>query len=132
MRNEGFVKTFMLIVIVLLLGVVGFLTKDYLPFGFTEIAQIIENPNKFEGQQVKVKGEVVDRLKIPFFDAKSYVIDDGTGRVTVATNTALPEIGSNVAIIAIGSNAAIIGGESIGFRLQEIKVLPETALFLGK
>ena len=132
MRNEGFVKIFMLIVIVLLLGVVGFLTKDYLPFGFIEITEINKSPNKFEGQQVKVKGEVVDRLKIPFFESKSYLIDDGTGRVTVVTNTALPEVGSYVAIIAIGSNAAIIGGESIGFRLQEIKVLPETALFLGK
>jgi hypothetical protein len=132
MRSEGFVKVFMLIVIVLLLGVVGFLTKDYLPFGFIEIAQINKSPNKFEGQQVKVKGEVVDRLKIPFFDSKSYVIDDGTGRATVVTNAALPEIGSNVAIIALGSNTAIIGGESIGFRLQEIKVLPETALFPGK
>ena len=132
MRSEGFVKVFMLIVIVLLLGAVGFLTKDYLPFGFIEIAEINKSPNKFEGQKVKVKGEVVDRLKIPFFDSKSYMIDDGTGRVTVVTNTALPEIGSYVAIIAIGSNAAIIGGESIGFRLQEFKVLPETALFLGK
>ena len=132
MRSEGFVKVFMLIVIVFLLGVVGFLTKDYLPFGFTDIAQLNESPNKFEAQQVKVKGEVVDRLKIPFFDAKSYVIDDGTGRVTVVTNTALPELGAHVAIIAIGSNAAIIGGESIGFRLQEIKVLPETALLLDK
>jgi len=132
MRSEGFVKVFMLIVIVLLLGVVGFLTKDYLPFGFIEIAEINKSPNKFEGQKVKVKGEVVDRLKIPFFDSKSYVIDDGSARVTVVTNTVLPEIGSYVAIIAIGSNTAIIGGESIGFRLQEIKVLPETALFLGK
>lgn len=132
MRNEGFVKVFMLIVIILLLGVVGFLTKDYLPFGFTDIAQINESPNKFEAQQVKVKGEVVDRLKIPFIDSRSYVIDDGTGRVTVVTNTALPEIGSKVAIIAIGSNTAIINGESIGFRLQEVKVLPETALLLDK
>lgn len=132
MRSEGFVKVFMLIVIVLLLGVVGFLTKDYLPFGFIEIAEINKSPNKFEGQKVKVKGEVVDRLKIPFFDSKSYVIDDGTGRVTVLTNIALPEIGSYVAIIAIGSNTAIIGGESIGFRLQEIKVLPEIALFRGE
>jgi len=132
MRSAGFVKIFMLIVIVLLLGVVGFLTKDYLPFGFTEIAQLNASPSKYEAQQVKVKGEVVDRLKIPFLDSKSYVIDDGTGRVTVITNIALPEIGSKIAIIAIGSNAAIIGGESIGFRLQEIKVLPETALFLSK
>ncbi len=129
MGNKGFVKTFMLLVIIFLLGVIAYLTQDYLPFGFTEIAHINESPNKFEGQQVKVKGKVVDTLKIPLVDSKSYVIDDGTGEVKVTTNSKLPEIGAQIAIIAIGSNAAIIGGESIGFRLQELKVLPETALF---
>jgi hypothetical protein len=86
----------------------------------------------FEGQQVKVKGKVVDTLKIPFFDSKSYVIDDGTGKVNVLTNRELPKKGSKIVIIAIGSNAAIIGGESIGFRLREVSVLPETALFLDE
>jgi len=132
MGNNGFIKTFLLLIIVLLLGVIGYLTKDYLPFGFTEIAQINESPNKFEGQQVKVKGEVVDTLKIPFVDSKSYIIDDGTGKVTVSTNLELPKVGTKIAIIAKGSNVAIIGGESIGFSLQEVKVLPETATFLDK
>jgi len=132
MGNNGFIKTFLLLIIVLLLGIIGYLTKDYLPFGFTEIAQINESPNKFEGQQVKVKGEVVDTLKIPFVDSKSYIIDDGTGKVTVSTNLELPKVGTKIAIIAKGSNVAIIGGESIGFSLQEVKVLPETATFLDK
>jgi hypothetical protein len=130
MGNKGFVKTFLLLIIIILLGVIGYLTKDYLPIGFTEIVQLNQSPNIFEGQKVKVKGKVVDTLKIPIFDSKSYVIDDGTGEVTVLTNLELPKIGSKVAIIAIGSNAAIIGGESIGFRLREVKVLPETALLI--
>ncbi len=129
MGDKGFVKTFLLLVIISLLGVIAYLGQDYLPFGFTEIAKINESPNKFEGQQIKVKGEVVDTLKIPFVDSKSYVIDDGTGEVKVLTNLKLPEVGTKIAIIAIGSNAAIVGGKSIGFRLQEVRVLPEMALF---
>ena len=129
MGSQGFVKTFLLLLIILLLGVIAYLTQDYLPFGFTEIAQIKESPNKFEGQQIKVKGVVVDTLKIPIVDSKSYILDDGTGKVSVSTNSGLPKIGTKIAIIAIGSNTLIIGGESIGFRLQEVKVLPETALY---
>lgn len=115
----------MLVVIILLVGVIGFLMKDSLPFGFTDIAQVVSAPQNYEGQQVKVRGQVVETLKVPFIDAKSYVLDDGTGEISVATNLSLPAKGSHVAIVAIGSSAAIIGGESIGFRLQEVKRLPE-------
>jgi hypothetical protein len=128
MGDKGFVKILLLLIIIVLLGVIGYLTKDYLPVGFTEIAQLNENPSIFEGPRVKIKGEVVDTLKIPFVDSKSYVVDDGTGKVKVITNLDTPKIGTKIAIIGIGSNAAIIGGESIGFRLREVEVLPEAAL----
>jgi hypothetical protein len=125
MSNRGFVKGILLIIILVLLGVVGYLTKDYLPFGFTNIAELTSRPKDFEGQQVKVKGKVTDTLKIPFVDSRSYEIDDGTGVVTVVTNLSLPRVGDKIAIVAIGRNTAIIGDASIGFRLQEVKVLPK-------
>jgi hypothetical protein len=128
MRNTGFLQAILLIIIILLLGVVGFLTKDYLPFGFTDISQINSRPQDFEERQVKVKGTVIDTLKIPFINSMRYVIDDGTGEITVETTLALPKVDDKVAIIAIGSNVAIIGGESIGFSLREVKVLPDISL----
>ncbi|TFG60370.1 MAG: hypothetical protein E4H32_08745 [Nitrospirales bacterium] len=128
MRNDGFVQAILLITIVLLLGIVGFLTKDYLPFGFTDISQINSRPQDFEERQVKVKGTVIDTLKIPFINSMRYVIDDGTGEITVQTSLELPIVDDKIAIIAIGSNVAIIGGESIGFSLREVKVLPEISL----
>ena len=130
MGNRGSAKTFLVLIIFILLGVIGYLTKDYLPIGFTDIARLNDTPNIFEGQQVKVKGTVVDTFKMPIFDSKSYVIDDGTGEVTILTNLDLPEKGTKVVIIAIGSNSANIGGKSIGFRLREVKVLPETAFLI--
>ena len=128
MRNTGFLQAILLIIIILLLGVVGFLTKDYLPFGFTDISQINSRPQDFEERQVKVKGTVIDTLKIPFINSMRYVIDDGTGEITVETTVALPKVDDKVAIIAIGNNVAIIGGESIGFSLREVKALPKISL----
>jgi len=130
MGNKGFVKTFLLLIILVLLVIIGYLTKDYMPFGFTEIAQLNESPNVYEGQRVKIKGEVVDTLRIPLVGSRSYVLDDGTGEVKVITNLDTPKLGSKIAIIGIGSNAAIIGGESIGFRIREVEILPETALLV--
>lgn len=130
MGNKGFVKVLLLLIIFVLFGIIVYLTKDSLPFGFTEIAQLNENPNIFEGQRVKIKGEVVDTLKIPLVDSKSYVLDDGTGKVKVITNLDVPKIGSKIAIIGIGNNAVIIGGESIGFRIREDEILPESALLV--
>jgi hypothetical protein len=130
MGNKGFVKTFLLLIIFVLLVIIGYLTKDYLPFGFTEIAQLNENPNVYEGRRVKIKGEVVDTLRIPLVGSNSYVLDDGTGEVKVITNQYTPKIGSKIAIIGIGSNTVIIGGESIGFRIREVEILPETSLLV--
>jgi DNA/RNA endonuclease YhcR with UshA esterase domain len=111
---------------------VGFLTKDYLPFGFTDISQINSRPQDFEERQVKVKGTVIDTLKIPFINSMRYVIDDGTGEITVETTVALPKVDDEIAIIAIGNSVAIIGGESIGFSLREVKVLPEISLLFNR
>ena len=130
MGNKGFVKILLLLIIIVLFVIIGYLTKDYLPFGFTEIAQLKENPNIYEGQRVKIRGEVVDALRIPLVGSSSYVLDDGTGEVKVITNLSTPKLGSKIAIIGIGSNALIIGGESIGFRIREVEILPETALLV--
>ena len=129
---KGFVNVLLLVLIVILLGVIGVLCKDYMPFGFTEIGQLSARPQSFEGKQVKVKGKVVGTLKVPFIESKSYVLDDGTGEVTVTTNFALPTKGDKVALVAVGNSAAIIGGDSIGFRLQEIEKLPDFTLLFDR
>jgi hypothetical protein len=42
---------------------------DYI--GFTKIKEITDNPLKFEGKEVKVKGIVEEALRIPLIDEKS-------------------------------------------------------------
>jgi len=125
MKNSGFVKFSVFLIFIVLVGAVVFLGKDYLPFGFTDISELVAYPQKFEGQTVKVRGQVTDTLKIPFIDAKSYMLNDGSGEILVVTTQVLPTEGGSVAIIAFVDNTAIIGGEVIGLRLQEIKKLPE-------
>lgn len=95
---------------------------DYLPFGYTPIREIAAAPGKFEGREVKVKGKVVDAIKLPIL-GQSFVVRDETGEVTVTTNGTLPAPSTEVALTGIVKSAAIIGGQSIGLRIEETKRL---------
>ncbi len=97
---------------------------DYLPFGFTPVGDIIGNPAKFEGQEVRIKGTVADSVKIPLLEIRVFTLDDGTGQVPVATNGIMPGVHQKVAVRGRVESAAIIGGQSIGLHVTEIKRLP--------
>lgn len=97
---------------------------DYLPFGFTPVGDIVRNPAKFEGQEVRIKGTVADALKIPLLDIRVFTLDDGTGQVPVATDGIMPGSHQKVAVRGRVESAAIIGGQSIGLHVTEIKRLP--------
>jgi len=94
---------------------------DYLPFGYTGIKDVMQNPANYEGKEIKVKGIVANVLKIPFVEIKLYTIKDEGAELTVLTDLQLPGTNQKIAIRAIVDNTAIIGGESIGLKLKEIK-----------
>lgn len=93
---------------------------DYLPFGLTPIKKIVSAPAQFEGKEVRVKGKVKDITKIPLVDLKMYVLDDGSGEVTVVAES-LPAVNENVTVKGVVESMAIMGGESIGLRIKETK-----------
>ncbi len=97
---------------------------DYLPFGFTPVGDIVANPAKFEGQEVRIKGTVAEALKIPLLEIRVFTLDDGTGQVPVATSGIMPGSQQKVAVRGRVESAAIIGGQSIGLHVTEIKRLP--------
>jgi hypothetical protein len=97
---------------------------DYLPFGYTPIGDINQNPGRYEGREVRVRGEVTSISKLPFLELKSYTMMDDSGEITVLTEGALPAMGDTVAIKADVKTTAIIDRESFGLRLEEIKKLP--------
>ncbi len=97
---------------------------DYLPFGYTPIKAIVAAPTSFEGKEVKLKGRVKDITKLPIVDLKSFMLQDGTGEISVTTRGNLPAVSDNVALKGTVTSMAIIGGQSMGLHVKEIKRLP--------
>lgn len=97
---------------------------DYLPFGYTPIGEIAENPGRFEGKPVKVRGEVTEITKVPLIEAKSYSLRDDTGEILVRTEGSLPALHETIVVKVQVKTTAIIDGQSFGLRLIEIEKLP--------
>lgn len=94
---------------------------DYLPFGLTPLKDIVASPAQFEGKEIRVKGKVKDVTKIPLVDIRLYVLDDGSGEVTVLTQHDLPAENDTITVKGVVESAAILGGQSIGLRIRETK-----------
>ncbi|HUW50121.1 MAG TPA: hypothetical protein VMV75_03820 [Sulfuricella sp.] len=94
---------------------------DYLPFGLTPVKDIVASPAQFEGKEIRVKGKVKDVTKVPLVDIRFYVLDDGSGEVTVLTRNDLPAVNDTVTVKGVVESAAILGGQSIGLRIRETK-----------
>ncbi len=110
--------------ILLGVGLIGLLALsgcDYLPFGFTPVKEIVTSPAQFEGKEVRVRGKVKDITKVPLVELKLYVLDDGSGEVTVVAGESLPAVNETVSLRGVVESVAIMGGESIGLRIKETK-----------
>lgn len=94
---------------------------DYLPFGLTPVKDIVASPTQFEGKEIRVMGKVKDVTKIPLVDIRLYVLDDGSGEVTVLARNDLPAVNDSVTVKGVVESAAILGGQSIGLRITETK-----------
>jgi hypothetical protein len=94
---------------------------DYLTFGQTQVKEIIAAPAQFEGKEVRIRGKVKDVVKIPLIDLSMYVVDDGSGELTVIAHDTLPAVNDTVNVRGVVESAAIVGGQSIGLRIKEIK-----------
>lgn len=92
-----------------------------LPFGYTEIGDIVAAPAKFEGQEVKLKGTVTGALQVPILEVKSYTLRDDTGEVAILTHENVPVKGTEVALRGVVKSLAIVGGQSLGLRVEETK-----------
>ncbi len=96
---------------------------DYMPFGFVTISDIIQNPTKYDGQKIKVKGRVSNVTKIPFMEIKLYALSNKDQQIMVVAKDTVPAANSEVAVIGIVENVAIVGDQSVGLHFREIKRL---------
>ncbi|MDD5247444.1 MAG: hypothetical protein PHY45_00565 [Rhodocyclaceae bacterium] len=92
-----------------------------LGIGITHIGDIVANPSRFDGSEVRVKGKVVDVNKLPLLDLKLYTLRDDTGEITVVAGDSLPALNSVAVVRAKVETSAIIQGQALGLRLTEIE-----------
>ena len=94
---------------------------NYLPFGQTPLKEILEAPAQFEGKEVRIRGKVKDVTRIPLINLSMYIVDDGSGEITVMAQDKLPAMDETVNVRGVVESAAILGGQSIGLRIKETK-----------
>jgi hypothetical protein len=95
---------------------------DYLPFGYTPVKEIVASPANFEGREVKLKGRVVDVLRLPVL-GQGYTLEQDGAQLFVIARGDLPAVKSEVALKGTVRSVAIIGGKALGTQVQETKRL---------
>ncbi|MGE0445967.1 MAG: hypothetical protein AB7P99_12130 [Vicinamibacterales bacterium] len=84
------------------------------------IAELQNQPDKYDDKSVSVSGTVTRSWGIPLVPFQLYSVDDGTGELTVVSNsTRAPRSGARVRVKGKVSEVAVFGGRSIGLHLQE-------------
>ena len=83
----------------------------------TNIAKINADPDRYRGKEIGIAGTVTDSYGIP--GAGAYQIDDGTGKIWVATRRGVPSRGSRVGAKGYVHNGFSFGGRSYGTVVEE-------------
>lgn len=94
---------------------------DYIPFGYAKIGDILESPAAYEGQEVKIRGEVTSVMKIPFIGIRTYKVRDSSGEILVTTEADPPRLHKKVRLTGIVTNVAVVDGEGVGVHVRELK-----------
>ena len=83
----------------------------------TKIGKITADPDRYRGKEIGIAGTVTDSYGIP--GAGAYEIDDGTGKIWVATKRGVPSRGSRVGAKGYVHNGFSFAGRSYGTVLEE-------------
>ena len=83
----------------------------------TTISQITADPGKYQNKEVGLIGTVTDSYGV--LGNGVYELDDGTGRVWVATNRGVPARGSRVGVSGRVYSGLQFGGRNYGLGLKE-------------
>ena len=87
--------------------------------GPTDISDIKGNSQKYDGKQISIKGQVVEVVKIPLISKGLFRVDDGTGRIWVASQERMPFRGDKVKVKGRVNSGYKIAGRTYGTVLIE-------------
>ena len=84
------------------------------------IAELRNQPDRYDDKTVSVTGTVTRSWGVPLVPFNFYSIDDGSGQLTVVSNSGGPlRQGAHVRVKGRISEVAVFGGQSIGLHLRE-------------
>ena len=85
-----------------------------------KIAQLRDQPTKYDNKNVRVTGVVTSSWGIPLVPFQLYKVDDGTGEITVLSRYGrAPAKGTRVSVKGRINEFAVFGGRSVGLHIQE-------------
>ncbi len=84
------------------------------------VAELKYNPGRYQDRTVAIDGVVTSSWGIPLLPFRLYKVDDGTGEVTVVSQSGrVPTRGAHVRVKGRVSDVATIGGRPIGLHLEQ-------------
>ena len=84
------------------------------------IAELKDQPARYDDKSVSITGTVTSSWGIPLVPFQLYNVDDGSGEITVISNSGrTPSTGTRVEVRGKLNQVATLGGRSIGLHLQE-------------
>ncbi len=100
-----------------------FTTTACATFGRPQIADLQNNPGRYQNRSVRIDGIVTSSWGLPLLPFKFYKVDDGTGEVTVLSqNLRTPTKGARVSVKGKVDDVAVIGGRAVGLHVREEKL----------
>jgi hypothetical protein len=109
-----------LVRVVLALSLVSVIPACALSLRNPSVAELHQNPGRYQDRTVSIEGTVTDAWGVPLVPFKMYKVDDGTGEVTVLSQSSrMPTRGAHVRVKGKVNEVGVFGGQSIGLHLKE-------------
>ncbi len=84
------------------------------------VAELKYNPGRYQDKTIALDGVVTSSWGVPLVPFRFYKIDDGTGEVTVISQSGrVPSKGAHVRVTGKVGDVATFGGQSVGLHLRE-------------
>lgn len=84
------------------------------------IADLRDQPGRYDNKSVSVSGTVTDSWGVPLVPFQMYRVDDGSGEITVVSSSSRPPSkGQQVKVKGRVSEVATLAGRSVGLHIEE-------------
>jgi hypothetical protein len=93
--------------------------------GTTPIASILDDPAQYDGQSVRIRGEVTESFGVPIIGG-GYRVNDGSGTLTVVSgsDSGMPREGAEVQVDGTFHSVFNLGNETLSVLEEEDRTVP--------